>query len=233
MSDNLKSLIFTIVLCAACSLLLTAASTSLKPIQDKNIVLNMQQNILKAAGYINEGTAIDKAQTEKLYSEKIFPASLKTDEKDLKFFLKYDKPDLISGYIIPLESNGLWGKIYGYIALEKDGKTISGVSIYSHQETPGLGGEIEKSPFLNDFKNKLILDENGTFKGVKVAKGKALVSVAKEERPFHVDGISGATLTGKYLSQGLVSTLGMFEPVSEKFRNGEYDFNNKQGNKQP
>lgn len=227
MSDNTKSLIFTIVLCVACSLLLTAASTSLRPVQQKNILLNRQQNILKAAGYINEGSAISKEQTEKMFTEKIIPASIQDNNNDLDFYLKYDDSGDVSGYIIPLESNGLWGKIYGYIALKKDGKTVSGVSIYQHQETPGLGGEIEKSKFLNDFKNKVITDKEGKFQGIKIAKGKASNSVSKADRVHYVDGISGATLTGKYLSQGLVSTLNEYEPVSEKFREGNYDFKDK------
>lgn len=230
MSDNTRSIIFTLVLCIACSLLLTAASTSLKPIQQRNILLNMQQNVLKAGGYIDADTKISGEETKKLFSQRISPVEFEKGDKKLEFYLKYDESEKISGYIIPLVSNGLWGKIYGYIALEKDGKTVSGMSIYHHEETPGLGGEIEKPPFLQDFANKKILNEKGEFAGIRIAKGKASNSVPKEERDNYVDGISGATLTGRYLSQGLVATFKKYEPVSKKFRNGEYTFKKKADN---
>lgn len=224
MSDNTKSIIFTLILCVACSLMLTTASTSLKPIQEKNIILNMQQNIIKAAGLVKDGEPLDKEITAKLFMEQIIEASLDTDKQKLNFYLIYNKSKEIIGYILPLESKGLWGKIYGYIALKKDGKTVSGVSIYQHQETPGLGGEIDKSKFLNDFKNKLILSENNEFTGIEIAKGKASNSIPKDKQKHYVDGISGATLTGKYLSEGLVLTLKEFEPVSKKFRNKDFNF---------
>lgn len=224
MSDNTRSIIFTLVLCIVCSLLLTAASTSLKPIQQKNIALNRQQNVLKAGGYIDNNTIISGEETKKLFSEKIHPAQLPGKDGKLEFYLKYNDSGKISGYIIPLISNGLWGKIYGYIALEKNGKTVSGISIYQHEETPGLGGEIEKQPFLKDFVNKKITDKNGNFTGIRIAKGKAENSIPKDQLENYVDGISGATLTGRYLTTGLVDTLEKFEPVSKKFRAGDYNF---------
>lgn len=224
MSDNTRSIIFTLILCFVCSLLLTTASTAFKPVQEKNIILNRQQNILKAAGYISEGTKISSAETESIFSKKIKTASYDYKGQNLLFYLTHDENNNINGYIVPLESKGLWGKIYGYIAIKKDGKTISGVSIYQHQETPGLGGEIEKQPFLKNFKDKSILDESDIFRGIMVAKGKAANSVSKEERKHYVDGISGATLTGKYLSQGLLSTLNKYDPISLQFRSGHYQF---------
>ncbi|MCB9494417.1 MAG: FMN-binding protein [Desulfobacteraceae bacterium] len=222
MSDNTKSIFFTVILCLICSLMLTLAASRLKPLQQKNIEVNKQANILKAAGYIKDKEPSSE-RIEEIFREKIIPAE-SSDNPDLELYLTYDDSGNVSGYIIPLQSNGLWGKIYGYIALEKDGKTISGVSIYQHQETPGLGGEIEKKQFLENFKNKKIIDKNNYFTGVRVAKGKVADSITKDQREHYVDGISGATLTGRFLSEGLVSTLEKYEPVSEKFRTDNTDF---------
>jgi Na+-transporting NADH:ubiquinone oxidoreductase subunit C len=230
MSDNIKSIFFTIVLCLACSLLLTTAASKLKPLQETNKLVNKQANILKAAGYITkEQPSAEKIK--EIFNEKIIPASL-PENPGREFFLTYSDSGEISGYIIPLESKGLWGKIYGYIALENDGVTVSGVSIYEHQETPGLGAEIEKNNFLNNFKNKKIISENQNFKGIMVAKGKVKDSIPKNQRQHYVDGISGATLTGRFLSEGLVETLEKFEPVSKKFRNDNLDFKLENKDKQ-
>jgi Na+-transporting NADH:ubiquinone oxidoreductase subunit C len=225
MLDNIKAIIFTLVLCIVCSLLLTTAATKLGPMQEKNKKIYRQQNILKAAGYIDANSKYSDEEIINLYETKIIPVK---SDNSLDFYLTYSKDDKISGYIIPLESSGLWGKIHGYIALGNDGKTVSGVSIYDHQETPGLGGEIDKKAFLSDFENKKIVDENGKFTGIKIAKGKAENSVSDEKMPHYVDGISGATLTGNYLSSGLVSTLEKYEPVSEKFRQGNPEFIKKE-----
>ncbi|MDY0360719.1 MAG: FMN-binding protein [Desulforegulaceae bacterium] len=229
MSENIKSIFFTIVLCLLCSLLLTLAASRLKPLQEKNIETNKQTNILKAAGYVKD-QELAPEKIEKIFKQKIIPANF-PENPGLELYLTYSDSGNVSGYIVPLLSNGLWGKIYGYIAIKKDGKTISGVSIYQHQETPGLGAEIEKNQFLDNFKNKKIVDTNKNFTGVKVAKGKVKDSIPKNQRDHYVDGISGATLTGRFLSEGIVSTLEKYEPVSEKFRSDNIDFNLKNQNK--
>jgi Na+-transporting NADH:ubiquinone oxidoreductase subunit C len=106
----------------------------------------------------------------------------------------------------------------GYLAIESDGSTISGFTVYKHAETPGLGGEIEKDWFQKNFVGKKIVDQNGDFVSVSIAKGKVSDSIPKEQQANFVDGISGATLTGKYLSAGVKQILEDYEPVSIRFR---------------
>ncbi|MBF0258582.1 MAG: FMN-binding protein, partial [Desulfamplus sp.] len=123
----------------------------------------------------------------------------------------------VKAYIIPVESRGLWGKIYGYLAFENDGVTIAGFTVYSHAETPGLGGEIEKAWFQKNFVGKKIVDSANDFVSIAIAKGQ-VSNLPEEEQQNYVDGISGATLTGKYLTQGLKENLEQYEAVSVKFR---------------
>ena len=123
----------------------------------------------------------------------------------------------IEAYIIPIESRGLWGKIKGYLAFENDGMTVAGFTVYSHAETPGLGGEIEKAWFGKNFIGKKIVNSAGEFVSISIAKG-AADNLPEGVREHYVDGISGATLTGKYLSQGLRENLDRYEGVSIKFR---------------
>jgi Na+-transporting NADH:ubiquinone oxidoreductase subunit C len=130
------------------------------------------------------------------------------------------KDNAIRAYILPVHSRGLWGKIEGYIALENDGKTVAGFTVYSQQETPGLGGEIEKAWFQNNFRGKRIVGPDGKFQSVAIAKGRVADRIPPKNQANYVDGISGATLTGRFLSQGLRDTLLAYEKVSINFRKG-------------
>jgi Na+-transporting NADH:ubiquinone oxidoreductase subunit C len=106
----------------------------------------------------------------------------------------------------------------GYLALKSDGSTVTGFTVYKHSETPGLGGEIEKRWFQKNFEGKKILDKAGGFVSISIAKGFLPESFPKDKLPNYVDGISGATLTGKFLTTGLKDVLQAYEPVSIKFR---------------
>jgi Na+-transporting NADH:ubiquinone oxidoreductase subunit NqrC len=96
--------------------------------------------------------------------------------------------------------------------------TVKGFAVYQHAETPGLGGEIEKRWFRDNWVGKKIVTREGRFVSVGIAKGRAEETVPKEKQLNYVDGISGATLTGKYLAAGIKDTLSRYEPVSIKFR---------------
>src|SRR5699024_8646123 len=73
-------------------------------------------------------------------------------------------------YVIPLLGSGLWDAIWGFIALDRD-MVVQGVYFGHDGETPGLGGEISQRYFMDPFAGEHLLDENGNFKGVEVAKG--------------------------------------------------------------
>jgi Na+-transporting NADH:ubiquinone oxidoreductase subunit C len=89
--------------------------------------------------------------------------------------------------------------------------------VFSHSETPGLGGEIESAWFQKNFKGKKIRNAQNQLVSVGIAKGKA-ENLPEDLQTHYVDGISGATLTGKYLSEGIKDTLVKYDPVSINFR---------------
>jgi len=115
-------------------------------------------------------------------------------------------------YVIPIEGNGLWDIIKGYLALDVDLNTVKGISFYEHKETPGLGARITEDWFKSQFKGKKILDEHGGLTAITVAKGKA------PEGEHLVDGISGATLTGNGINQFLRADLERYEPFFKTVR---------------
>ena len=96
--------------------------------------------------------------------------------------------------ILPIYGKGLWSTMYGFIALDKDLKTIKGITFYDHAETPGLGGEIDNPRWKALWDGKLAFDEEGAV-AIEVIKGAVVPGSA---RAIHqVDGISGATLTAR------------------------------------
>lgn len=227
MSKHIKSLLIALVLCVSCSLLLTAASTGLKSFQQRNVILDKQKNILKAFDLISDAQVPPSEQIEALYQEKI--ENLYTDENGrtippdqrqathMPIYLHMEDKE-IQAYAVPVDTRGLWGEIHGYLAIEKDGATIRGFSVYQHAETPGLGGEIESRWFRKNFKGKKITDLSGNFVSIGITKGTVKDAVPKSQQPNYVDGISGATLTGKFLSAGLKEILEGYEPVAIEFR---------------
>jgi len=65
----------------------------------------------------------------------------------------------IIAYILPISGQGFWAPIKGVVGIKTDGKTITGVAFYEQNETPGLGAEIAKASFRNQFKGKVISSE--------------------------------------------------------------------------
>lgn len=227
MSDRLKSVLFAAALCLVCSIILTTASTGLHRFQQKNMKIDKHRNILRSVGLVEEGAKVPADTVESLYAEYIQPLWVdpsgrlieesQRGESDFPLYV-YRKEGEIEAYIVPFNSRGLWGRIHGYLAIDNDGSTITGFTVYKHSETPGLGGEIEKAWFQKNWVGKKIVDRSGDLVSVGIAKGAVPETMPPAERSHYVDGISGATMTGKYLTAGLKETLEHYEPVSIRFR---------------
>jgi Na+-transporting NADH:ubiquinone oxidoreductase subunit C len=228
MSESRKSIVFAVGLAIVCSLLLTLAESGLRPLKNRNIRVDMHKNILKAIQLIKPDQSYSPQWIEKTYQENIkcwyvnetgsiiAPENRGASDLPLCF---YQPKDTIEAYIIPINTRGLWGKIEGYLAFEKDGATVKGFTVYKHNETPGLGGEIEQAWFQKNFQGKKIVNRNGEFVSISVAKGTVPKNYPEAKKLNVVDGISGATLTGRYLTAGFKDILLEYEPVSIKFRN--------------
>lgn len=95
-------------------------------------------------------------------------------------------------YILPMYGAGLWGPIWGYIAIDSDGSTVYGAYFSHSGETPGLGAEITKPEFQDQFVDKQLF-VNGQFEPIHVVKH----GMAPKDSPNEVDGVSGGTITSK------------------------------------
>lgn len=115
-------------------------------------------------------------------------------------------------YVVSCYGAGLWGPVWGYLALRSDFNTIYGAVFAHKSETPGLGAEIATPPFSDQFKNKEIF-EGGKLTSVAVVKGGAAPGNLHE-----VDAISGGTITSNALDQTLKSWLEYYLPYFNKMR---------------
>lgn len=124
-------------------------------------------------------------------------------------------------YIVPLQGKGLWGPIWGYLALEKDFNTVSGATFGHKGETPGLGAEIAAENFQKQFAGKKIFDTQGKFTSITVQKGGA------EKYPgdisHAVDAISGGTITSGGVTAMLADCLAYYRAFFEKMQRAALD----------
>jgi Na+-transporting NADH:ubiquinone oxidoreductase subunit C len=120
--------------------------------------------------------------------------------------------------ILPINGKGLWGTLYGFLALDtKDFNTIRGLVYYEHVETPGLGGEVDNPNWKAQWDGKRAFGENGDVQ-IEVIKGR--VNLTRPRAKFQVDGLSGATITSRGVSNMLKYWLGEdgFAPYLNKLR---------------
>ena len=222
-NGNKYTIIYASVMVVVVAVMLAIAATQLKPYQDANILIEKKQNILKSVNI-----ASDVEQANNLFSSTIkelfivdskgqkvegdaFKVDLKVehskpvDQRKLPVYVA-DMGEKGKVYIIPLRGAGLWGPIWGYIALMSDMKTIYGANFDHQGETPGLGAEINTDQFQKPFIGKTIFDQSGLFTAVIVAK------IGEKSDPAHtVDGISGGTITSKGLQKMLYDDLSTYQ----------------------
>lgn len=232
MHSNSYTIIFTSVVTIILGGFLSVAAGTLKEIQELNVENDSKKNILSSLGYKPMGKeSWSSDDIAKIFEDNIDayvlntkgnrldidPSSINTETDKENFPIYVDKKNgTVNGYAIPISGKGLWSTLYGFFAVEPDGITAKGITFYAHKETPGLGGEVDKPWFQNNFIGKRFVDEEGNLVGVKVMKGKA-----NPESLYEVDGISGATITSKGLESFLINDLEKYEPFFRKVRNGE------------
>lgn len=225
MSDTLKSFGFAAVLCIVCSFLLTFAASTLKPIQDRNIRADQQKNILKVLGLIESGKKYSSEELSGIYEMSVREVFVDSEgavfdvaQDGLNPVFVSETDGVVDAYAIPISGFGLWSTLYGYFSLEGDGKTVKGITFYEHGETPGLGAEVEKPWFQDQFKGKRIVNAAGEFVSIGVVKGKVVDKIPENLQDYYVDGISGATVTAKGVETFLRTDLLKYEGYSKARR---------------
>ena len=217
-NGNLYIVIYSVVMVVVVAILLSVTALSLQQRQNDNILNEKKNAILQSLGKFDNGVAaVD-------YDEFVDAFAVDADGNviesigqnqviDLLFDLKgaienqtYPVFKSADGrYVFPVTGNGLWDVIWGYVALEADLNTISGVVLDHKGETPGLGAEIATPKHQAMYKGKKIF-EGADFVSVTLKKGGA-------KNPLHeVDAITGGTKTSDGVSAMLYDCLKNYLP---------------------
>lgn len=211
--SNLYIVLYSAAITIVCGGLLAFASISLKDRQNANIALEQKSNILSTVLTIKEGDNVTEIYDRKVKGYVInFKGEVVAGKNPsaVNIEAEYKKPDqdrLLPVYefrseadsskveyvVLPVHGAGLWDKIWGFVALQSDYNTVKG-AIFDHKgETPGLGARIATAEIQERFKGKKIF-ENGALVSIAIQKGEGF---DYSSNPHKVDGMSGATLTGK------------------------------------
>ena len=118
--------------------------------------------------------------------------------------------------VLPIEGYGLWSTLYGFLSLDADTRTVRGLTYYQHGETPGLGGEVDNPRWKARWPGRIAFDSAGQTV-IEVIKGQA---GPPEEDPHRVDGLAGATITSRGVTNMLRFWLGEngFGPYLKRLR---------------
>lgn len=124
-------------------------------------------------------------------------------------FMNEENPEQVDAYIVPVYGNGLWDRIWGFVALEPDLVTVRGVRFDHAGETPGLGARITDEGVQDRYVGKKIYDDLGELVSIEMVKAETNNPSLYDE--YHVDGMSGATLTAKGVNNMLRNYFSYYE----------------------
>ena len=150
---------------------------------------------IDAEEYDQRKAAKDPAQNELIPADKDI-ASIRMKAKYTKIYL-VKKGDQLQSIILPINGYGLWSTMYGFLALEADAQTVQSINLYDQAETPGLGGEVVNPVWRALWKGKKVYSDKGD---VALTLVKGGVDESRADAVYKVDGLAGATLTSRGVS---------------------------------
>ena len=236
-NSNTYIIAYAAVMVVIVAAVLSFAALSLKGVQAENARVEKMGDILRSIGEGGDADLVkDKAayinEQYKKYIVDSYAVNVEGDgvEGANAFALltnlkaEYDKPaaerslpvfvsrndEGVTSYVIPVWGAGLWGPVWGYVALADNWDTVNGVVFDHKSETPGLGAEISTAAFQAQFKGKHIL-ENGRVVAIRLVK-----SGAPDDDPYAVDAVSGGTLTSVGVEKMLKNCLSDYDAYIEK-----------------
>lgn len=233
-NSNVYTVIYTTIIVVVVAAVLAFASSSLKSKQTANIKAETLSQMMTAAG-LGDKESFSKMGNDAVlstYSDNIEEAfainvkgekirDLKTAKNEIELIdnFKPENKAILNGgeahlpvykfksgvTVIPVYGAGLWGPIWGYIALQQDLKTIVGAYFDHESETPGLGAKIkDEASFKEQFKGKVFdLEDSSVL--FEIVKGGA-----PEGSENKVDAISGATMTCNGLNKAINTWVGAY-----------------------
>lgn len=228
--SNVYTVIYIIIMVVVVGVALAYTSMSLKDRQNDNVAADKMRQIISSlriapeedvkaqfAAVITDQYLVD-AQGERIDGD-AFAVNVANEvkkpaaERQLPVY-EARVADGSLKYIIPVYGAGLWGPIWGYVALDDDASTIYGAFFNHEGETPGLGAEITKEAFSSQFQGKEMF-KNGELVPVAVVKAGQTPTNGAD----YVDGISGGTITSKGVSAMLADCFDPYNAFLQSIRN--------------
>lgn len=215
-NSNVYTIVYAAVMVIIVAFLLAVVSSSLKDIQDNNVKKDVKKQILSALNIEATDANVDETYASVITDNLLngteltevsadeFKTSYNQEIKGGKFHVFVAK--LENGetkYVFPVYGAGLWGPIWGYVSVNDDKTTVYGVSFNHEGETAGLGGEIVKPQFKEQFAGKKVLNAEGSVALTVKKKGNA-------QGENECDGVAGATLTSNGVAAMLLESLGNY-----------------------
>lgn len=161
---------------------------------EENASTDWEKAIVKnPLGYDQRKAAKIPGQNEMLDAA-IDIAVIKRQPKYVTVYLAKDAQGQVETIILPVNGYGLWSTLYGFLALKTDATTVVGLGFYEHAETPGLGGEVDNPKWKAVWPGKQAFDESGK---VAIHLIKGAVDQASPQAKHQIDGLAGATLTSR------------------------------------
>lgn len=233
-NSNSYQILYSAVMVVIVGAVLALIYMSLKPRQDENIANDTRNQILSAVHvaaasedqipqtyekYITQdllidtdGNVVDSAKNCAFDVDMKKNMKLEASDRKLPVF-KCTLDDGSVKYVIPVYGAGLWGPIWGYVAINDDGNTIYGANFSHESETPGLGARITEETFQKQFEQK-VLYRNGEFKNVSVMKKGQTPSDGSD----YVNAISGATITSRGVGTMMQQCMAAYDPFFKKLQ---------------
>ena len=212
-NSNTYTIVYASVMVVIVAFLLAFVNSALREAQGRNVETDTKKQILFSLG-IRQAADVEAEFARVVKSDMLVAPDGSLSKYEGPFVTSYEKDAKENGrmhvfvcdiegqtkYVIPVYGAGLWGAIWGYVALDADKDTVYGTYFSHASETPGLGAEIATERFQNEFKAKHVLQDHAVALGV-VKNGKV------EHADYQVDGISGGTITSVGVDAMLKSCL--------------------------
>ncbi len=231
-NSNTYQILYAAVMVLLVGTVLAFIYMALKPKQNENIANDTRKQILSALHIAPPSDAQVKDVYEKYIIQDLlvdaqgnvvdsadnvaFNVDMKKNVKLAERQLPVMKCKLDDGstkYVLPVYGAGLWGPIWGYIAVNDDGNTIYGANFSHEGETPGLGARITEQSFQDEFKDKHLFVD-GEFKSVAVLKRGQKTTNGAEQ----IDALTGATITSRGVSDMMADCLAPYEAFLKKMQ---------------
>lgn len=198
--DSVTNTLFvSITLSLVASVLVSGTAIVLKPVQERNEALFRQQIILDVAGLWSPGDDVAsefgniETRVVDLATGEFSRVDTGSEDDSAEIYLVYDGDD-VDQIILPVEGPGLWSTMRGFLSMDPDGTTVRGLRFYEHAETPGLGDQIDNDDWRAQWIGKQVFAGDDVPR-IEVVRGR--VDASSADAIHQVDGIAGATLTGR------------------------------------